>query len=144
MTLVPTSLREEVERRAAGRCEYCRLSQQTQVATFPVDHVLPVTEGGETILGNLALACPRCNAAKWKRVAAEDPVSGATVPLFDPRTQVWGDHFRWSDRDATVLEGLTAVGRATIVGLELNHARHLEVRRWLIVLGTHPPRQEGG
>src|SRR5947208_1306313 len=100
MTLVSASLRDEVVRRAAGRCEYCRLSQQTQVATFPVDHVLPVTEGGETVLANLALACPRCNAAKWKHVTADDPVSAATVLLFDPRTQVWEDHFRWSDADA--------------------------------------------
>jgi hypothetical protein len=138
MTLVSASLREAVVRRAAGRCEYCRLSQETQVATFPVDHVMPVAEGGETILENLALSCPRCNAAKWKHRTAADPVSGETLPLFDPRTQVWEDHFRWSDTDATVLEGLTAVGRATIACLELNHARHLEVRRWLIVLGLHP------
>jgi hypothetical protein len=52
MTLVSPSLREEVVRRAGGHCEYCGLSQETQVATFPVDHVLPVTEGGETVLAN--------------------------------------------------------------------------------------------
>jgi hypothetical protein len=103
--------------------------------------MLPVAEGGETVLANLALACPRCNAAKWRHVTAADPSSGTTVPLFDPRTQVWGDHFRWSEADPAVLEGVTAVGRATIVGLELNHTRHLEVRRWLIVLGLHPPGQ---
>lgn len=112
MTLVSVNLREQVVRRAAGRCEYCRLAQQTQVATFPVDHVLPVTS-----------------------------VSGAAVPLFNPRTHFWQDHFRWSEVDPAVLEGLTAVGRATIAGLELNHARHLEVRRWLIVLKIHPPDQ---
>jgi 5-methylcytosine-specific restriction endonuclease McrA len=104
MTLVSASLRDEVIRRAGGRCEYCRLSQETQVATFPVDHVLPVTEGGETVLANLALSCPRCNAGKWKRTTAEDTVSGATVPLFDPRNQLWGEHFRWSEADPTVLE----------------------------------------
>jgi hypothetical protein len=141
MTLISDSLREEVVRRAAGRCEYCRLAQQTQVATFPVDHVLPLAEGGETVLANLALACPRCNAAKWRRITAADPGSGALVPLFDPRTQVWSDHFRWSGADVAELEGLTAVGRATIASLELNHARHLEVRRWLIVLELHPPPQ---
>jgi hypothetical protein len=139
MTLVSPNLREAVVQRAAGRCEYCRLAQQTQVATFPVDHVVPVAEDGETALANLALACPRCNAAKWRRITATDPVSGETVPLFNPRTQAWKEHFRWAQADATVVEGLTAVGRATVVGLELNHPRHLEVRRWLIVLGMHPP-----
>jgi hypothetical protein len=142
MTLISASLRAEVVRRAASRCEYCRLAQQTQVATFPVDHVLPVAQGGQTVLANLALACPRCNAAKWQRIEAADPGSGATIPLFNPRNQVWSDHFRWSEEEAAVLEGLTAIGRATIVALELNHPRHLEVRRWLIVLGLHPPGSE--
>ncbi len=139
MTLGPPTLRDAVVQRAVGRCEYCRLAQHTQVATFPVDHVVPVSEDGETTLENLALACPRCNAAKWRRTTAVDPVSGETVFLFNPRTQVWGEHFRWSAADALVMEGLTAVGRATVVGLELNHPRHLEVRRWLIALGLHPP-----
>lgn len=139
MSLVPALLREEVVRRAAGRCEYCRLSQQTQVATFPVDHILPVTDGGETVLSNLALACPRCNAAKWKRVAADDPATSRTVPLFNPRTQSWADHFRWSASDATSVEGSTETGRATVAGLEMNHDRHREVRRWLVALGLHPP-----
>jgi hypothetical protein len=118
------------------------LAQQTQVATFPIDHVLPVAQGGQTVLANLALACPRCNAAKWQRMEATDPGSGATIPLFNPRNQVWSNHFRWLEVDTTVLEGLTAIGRATIVAFELNHPRHLEVRRWLIVLGLHPPGSE--
>jgi hypothetical protein len=139
MTLISASLREEVVQRAEGRCEYCRLAQQTQVATFPVDHVLPVADSGETVLANLALACPRCNAVKWRRVTGVDPGSGATVRLFNPRAQIWSDHFRWSEADTAVLEGLTPIGRATVAGLELNHARHLEVRRWLILLELHPP-----
>jgi hypothetical protein len=61
VTLIPSDLREAVVRRAGNRREYCRLSQESQVATFPVDHVIPVVSDGKTTLDNLALACPR-----WK------------------------------------------------------------------------------
>jgi hypothetical protein len=139
MTLIPAALREAVVQRAGNRCEYCCLSQVTQVATFPVDHILPVTLEGETTLANLALACPRCNAGKWTRVNSPDPVSGETLSLFNPRTQAWADHFRWSESDLAVLEPLTPTGRATLALLDLHGARHIEVRRLLIVLRLHPP-----
>ncbi len=144
MTLISANLREAVARRAGQRCEYCRLSQETQVATFPVDHIFPVVEGGETNLENLAMACPRCNAAKWTHYSNVDPISGTVVPLFHPRTQSWTDHFRWSESDPTIVEALSAVGRATLSLLEINGARHLQVRRWLIVLGLHPPSDTTG
>jgi hypothetical protein len=139
MTLISAALREAVEERAGRRCEYCQLSQETQVATFPVDHVRPVSQHGATSLENLALACPRCNAAKWTHAAAPDPLSGEIVPLFNPRAQAWGDHFRWSESDPALLEPLTATGRATNALLDLNADRHVQVRRWLVVLGLHPP-----
>ncbi len=56
MTLIPVELRQDVFDRAGGICEYCGLPQATQVATFPVDHVVPIAAGGETQSGNLALA----------------------------------------------------------------------------------------
>lgn len=141
MTLIPAAFREAVVRRAGNRCEYCRLSQDTQIATFPVDHGLPIVRAGETTLTNLVLACPRCNAAKWTHVSGPDPISGEIMPLFNPRTQVWTNHFRWTAADAAVLEPLTAVGRATLALLDMNNNRHLEVRHWLIVLGLHPPTE---
>jgi hypothetical protein len=93
---------------------------------------------------NLALACPRCNAAKWTHVRATDPLSGDTVPLFNPRTQDWVDHFRWLAADPALLEPFTPEARATAALLELNGLRHVEVRRWLMVLGLHPPPVQTG
>lgn len=101
MTRVPHELREAVFERAGGLCEYCHVSQASQVATFPVDHIVPVSSGGRTELDNLALACPRCNAAKWLHAAAPDPVSGEMVRLFHPRHDNWSDHFQWSAADQT-------------------------------------------
>jgi hypothetical protein len=55
MTKIPISLRRWVIQRANNRCEYCGISQIGQVATFHIDHVIPVVAGGETIAENVAL-----------------------------------------------------------------------------------------
>jgi hypothetical protein len=44
-----------VRERADDCCEYCRLSQEWQEATFHVDHVKPKSAGGKTTSNNLAL-----------------------------------------------------------------------------------------
>ena len=139
MSLIPDDIRAAVTRRARNRCEYCLLSQDSQVATFPVDLVIPRLTGGRTVLENLALSCPQCNAAKWIYVEATDPESGQVVPLFNPRTQVWVEHFRWSDLDSTLIEGRTPSARATIERLGLNSESRRNIRRWLMAVGIHPP-----
>jgi hypothetical protein len=53
MSDITTSLREEVTLRAGNRCEYCRLSQVGQEATFHMDHVIPRAVGGPTTANNL-------------------------------------------------------------------------------------------
>lgn len=139
MTPIPSTLRERVIARAHNRCEYCQLEQRSQVATFPVDHVLPRSRGGRSNLANLALACPRCNALKWIHVEATDPLEGATVSLFNPRTDEWHAHFRWSSGDPTIIEAMTPIGRATVELLQLNASSRIDIRRWLAQLGRHPP-----
>lgn len=142
MSLISASQRDAVVRRARSRCEYCHLAQDSQVATFPIDHVLPLVLGGLTELSNLALACPRCNAAKWKHAEALDPESGELLPLYNPRTQQWNDHFRWSDADSTIIEALSAVGRTTLALLDLNSTQHRTIRALLRALELHPPAHD--
>lgn len=139
MSLVSAELRAAVARRAGDRCEYCRLSQESQVATFPADHILPVVLGGPTELDNLALACPRCNARKWTHVQGIDETTGQPTPLFNPRTQAWAEQFRWSESDPAVIEPLTPNGRVAVAVLDLNGPQHLTIRRLLQTLGMHPP-----
>ena len=55
--MIPASLRRLVIQRASNRCEYCGLSQAGQVATFHIDHIIPVSAKGETIRDNLASSC---------------------------------------------------------------------------------------
>jgi hypothetical protein len=143
MSLISHELRQAVIDRASGICEYCHLPQDTQVATFPVDHVIPVSSGGRTEQDNLALACPRCNSSKWTFEFALDPDSGESLPLFHPRRDAWSDHFYWSEQDATLLEPRSPKARATISLLDLNSQHRRQVRSWLIALSLHPPVRPG-
>jgi hypothetical protein len=124
-----------VAARAAGRCEYCRLSAEGQAATFHVDHILPQVAGGLTVSDNLALACIHCSLRKGARRTAPDPQSGTTVPLFHPRLDSWAKNFRW---DGVKLHGRNATGRATVAALDLNSAEHLVIRGFETRLGRHP------
>jgi hypothetical protein len=134
MTVISDQLRREVVARADQRCEYCRLPQAGQVATFPVDHVLPRTRGGQTVFENLALACPHCNSHKWAFVDGVDE-RGRATPLFNPRVQVWREHFEWSAADGVTLVGKTEVGTATIARLQMNAGPMVLTRRLLLELG---------
>ena len=80
---------------------------------------------------NLAFSCPRCNSHKWAHRDGVDPETGAIVPLFNPRAQSWGEHFRWAPRDPVFIEGVTACGRATAARLQMNAPEVLDTRRWL-------------
>lgn len=132
---VPAKLRSEVARRAGGRCEYCRLSQNGQEAVFHVDHIHPLAHGGQTDLTNLALACVSCSLRKGARLTAKDPGSGRAAPIFHPRGQVWKDHFRWAGNRVV---GLTPTGRATVAALRMNREIAQAIRSEDARLGRHP------
>lgn len=136
MATLPVSLRRFVIQRANNRCEYCGISQVGQVATFHIDHVIPVVAGGETSAENLALACVSCSLRKGARQQLEDSETGAIVSIFNPRQQVWKEHFAW---DGVRIVGLTAIGRATVQALDLNRTTMLAIRVEEELLGRHPP-----
>ena len=123
---VPASLQRRVRLRAGDRCEYCRLAQASQEATFHIDHIVPRVAGGPTVLQNLAFACVSCSLRKGARIAAIDPVTGDTTPLFHPRLHDWSDHFG-ADVSGKIL-GLTAMGRGTLVALSMNREIAVGIR----------------
>lgn len=111
------------------------MHESLQGATFHVDHVVPQSQGGETTLENLALACPGCNLRKADRTTAVDPLTGEQLPLFHPVRQRW-EHFRFKGYE---VEGRTAVGRATVAMLDLNHFRRQRIRQVEEAFGLYPP-----
>lgn len=131
-----SDLIQSVRDRANSRCEYCGMHEALQGATFHLEHVIPLSRGGQTDLGNLAWACPSCNLHKSNRVLVPDPITSKSIALFNPREENWEAHFRWNGYS---IEALSVVGRATIAALDLNHPRRLRVRE-AEVFGLYPPQ----
>jgi hypothetical protein len=125
--------RRAVVERADNVCEYCRSPHEFSIDSFAIDHIDPISTGGGSELDNLALACLQCNNAKHDAVDAVDPETGRLAPLFNPRTEKWGDHFRWSEDRLTIVP-VSSVGRATVSRLSLNRTGVVNVRRALLAL----------
>jgi 5-methylcytosine-specific restriction endonuclease McrA len=76
--------------------------------------------GGSDEESNLWLSCSLCNRYKGAQVEATDPLARDPLPLYDPRTNNWHEHFSWS-ADGAKIVGLTPVGRASVAALKLNN-----------------------
>jgi len=133
---VPEELFRAVRALAGRQCQYCRMHESLQGATFHLEHVIPLCKGGRSDLENLVLACPGCNLHKAGRTTAIDPATGEEVRLFHPLRQPWPEHFRFKGYQ---IEGLTAVGRATVHALNLNHPRRQRIREVEEAFGLYPP-----
>ena len=134
---IPASLRRFVIERAQGCCEYCLLPDADAEYPHEIDHVIAVKHGGKTVGDNLALACLKCNRNKGSDVSAIDPIDEVLVPLFNPRTQIWVEHFSLV---GPLLIGKSRSGRATVNFLRLNSELRVERRQALIEAGLYPPR----
>jgi hypothetical protein len=132
---IPSSLRQLVIERTQGKCEYCLIHQDDSIYSHEVDHVIARKHRGETVAENLALSCLSCNRHKGSDLTTFDPLSNEIVPLFNPRRQIWVDHFTL---DGIHIFGITPTGRATVFLLKLNAPTRLAYRQVLIAQGRYP------
>lgn len=140
---IPAEIDRRVCEAAHNRCGYCLSPQHLVMARLEVEHIIPLAKGGTDDERNLWLACPICNGHKSDKTEAVDAETGVTVPLFNPRTQRWTEHFVWSG-DGIRIIGTTAVGRATVAALHLSDdSDALEVRSYWVLAGWHPPSDQG-
>lgn len=137
---VSAAVRERVRQAADDRCGYCRSPQAYVLGRLEIDHIVPVAKGGSDDEDNLWLACRLCNSYKGVQTEGEDIPGSSIVTLYNPRTQVWSDHFRW-DEEGIRIVGLTACGRATVNALRLNNVLAMTVRRAWARAGWHPPEE---
>jgi hypothetical protein len=137
---IPVAVERRVRAAARNRCGYCLSPQHLVMARLEIEHIVPRAKGGGDEEENLWLSCPLCNQHKGNRTAAPDPESGQTVPLFNPRTQDWFEHFGWT-ADGLRVVGKTPVGRATVAALHLDDDPDaLAVRSYWVLAGWHPPK----
>jgi hypothetical protein len=125
-----------VAQRAAHYCEYCGAPEAVFNFPFELEHVHPRARGGSDEHENLALACRSCNLHKADAVDGRDPVETKTAPLFNPRRNIWGEHF--SVQADGIILGKTAVGRATIERLRMNSSVQVEARQQWLKLKLFP------
>lgn len=138
---IAKKLRERIKIDDNGRCAYCRTAEANSGLPLTHDHIQPRAKGGRTNFENVCQACRSCNEYKSDSTEALDPLTGETVPLFNPRHQRWSEHFSWSV-DSTQINGLTMIGRATVIALKMNNATIVPARRRWAAAGWHPPKEE--
>jgi hypothetical protein len=138
---ISAELERQVLADAGHRCGYCRSDEALTGIPLSTEHLLPVAAGGLTVRENLWRSCRPCNEIKGAQMHAEDPETHEVVPLYNPRTQPWNEHFAWSD-DGIQIVGLTAIGRATVVALQLNRPLLVSARRRWVLAGWHPPQED--
>ncbi len=135
---ISQSTREAVAKRANYCCEYCKSQDKYAPNSFTIDHILPESLRGSSDIENLAYACFLCNRLKSNKVKVLDQLTHLWTTVFNPRINSWEEHFSWNE-DATLIIGLTLIGRSTVSELRLNRQKLVEYRRNLIVFGVHPP-----
>jgi HNH endonuclease len=135
---ISETIQEQVRQRAKYLCEFCHADERWQYVKFTVDHLVPLSLGGNDHPDNLALACFHCNRRKTNKLVAIDLQTETEVSLFNPRQDNWQDHFIWSV-DSLMIIGLTAIGRATVLALLLNRDRVIPIRAADFEIGRHPP-----
>src|SRR3954462_4476696 len=120
--------RELVRRRANQRCEYCHFpASALPYLVFHIDHIIAkqhvndVSDDPEL----LAWSCSECNYHKGPSLVSIDPQTMEQANLFNPRRDVWADHFGVAG--GTVV-GLTAIGRATARLLNMNAPKLVRLR----------------
>ena len=127
----------QVALRAGHRCEYCRAPEAVFNLPLEVEHIVPVSRGGDNTAENWALACRACNLYKATHVSGSDPEGGAVVRLFHPREDQWESHFRVAAEGGEI-EGLTPIGRATVARLGMNRAAQVAARQQWMRLSLFP------
>jgi hypothetical protein len=82
VTAIAAEMRQRVAQRAAQRCEYCQLPQACQVATFPVDHVVPRSRAGSYALLTLAACMVASGADAGPPTSAQPRDYTSRAPRF--------------------------------------------------------------
>jgi HNH endonuclease len=103
--------------------------------SYHIEHIIGKQHGGTDTLSNLAYACSYCNWKKGPNISTILFLGGALIPLFNPRTQNWFDHFEVKRGE---ILPLTPVGEATIKLLDLNLAARVDARFEMMLAGCYP------
>jgi hypothetical protein len=137
MSYISPELKKLVITRAGNCCEYCRVNQSWFNSSFHIEHIVAEKHEGKTIPENLCWSCPDCNFSKGSDTGSFDPQTGNYSFLYNPRNQIWNEHFSINYETAH-LEALTPEGRVTIKLLKLNFSARITLRELRIQTKQYP------
>jgi hypothetical protein len=124
-----------VSYRANFRCEYCKIRELDSFLAFHIDHFISQKHGEGNEEANLIYSCPDCNTCKGTDLTTFIKNYQDIVPLFNPRTQDWKEHFQYEDG---FIIPLSREAEATIKLLQLNNPDRIIQRRFLEKAGLWP------
>jgi len=132
---INTALRRLVAVRAEALCEYCLIHEDDAFFGCEVDHIISEKHDGPTEANNLAYACAFCNRAKGSDVGSIVQRTGAFVRFFNPRIDLWAEHFVL---DGVKIVALSDIGEVTTRILDFNNEERLFERQTLHAIGRYP------
>jgi len=128
--IIPDSLRLLVAERAQNICEYCLTPDFISSISYQIDHIISLKHGGDSTIDNLAYCCRFCNLYKGPVISSFVGDPKQLLRLYNPRTDVWSAHFKYTKDGVT--HAKTLIGEGTIGILNLNDLRMVERRATFI------------
>lgn len=133
--IISRAVKKLVIARAGNRCEYCRVPEYLSAFDYHIEHIIGIQHGGPSEHENLAYCCSSCNWKKGPNIGTVLEYGGPLMPLYNPRTQNWFDHFKAENGH---IKPLTPIGEATVKLLELNQPSKVEERNLMELAGFFP------
>ena len=139
MSEIKQELVSKIREQAKNRCGYCLVPQKLVSYKLEIEHIFPRALGGSNEENNLWLACRQCNLSKRIKTHGFDTVTFERIKLFNPREQIWSEHFKFSVEETEII-GKTPCGRATVSALQLNSDLQRTAREFWKLTGIFPPK----
>jgi hypothetical protein len=112
------------------------MAEADRSSRYHVDHIISVKHGGATSEENLAYTCIFCNLQKGTDLGSINWGTGELIRFFNPRRDLWTEHFRLDD---ATIQPLTDIGEVTVRIFEFNNSDRIRERQLLIEANRYPP-----
>lgn len=132
---VSAEIRLTVAEQAGNICEYCLVAEQDSYYRHQIEHIISLKHGGPSEPENLALSCVFCNRNKGSDIASVTADSNKLVRFYNPRTDIWSEHFRLN---GVIITPLTEIGDVTARILQLNNEERMTERQVLAKARRYP------
>ena len=119
---ISPKLRNQVALRASFCCEYCLIDEVKTGLFCEVDHIIGIKHNGPTESNNLAYACFNCNRNKGSDLASIDWATNEIVRFYNPRSDIWAEHFRF---EGPQIVDITQIGKVTAAIFRFNDPKRL-------------------